>query len=102
MSLPIVVSALAKADVASIRTYIASDSFDAASRFLDALQDAYEMAAEWPLSGKAIKGPDNRMTTIRGFSNYLVIWRVRKDHVEIIRVFHGHVDRERIMRTIRP
>lgn len=41
---------------------------------------------------------DLRSRTLKAFGNYVVVYRVRSDAVEIVRVLHGARDLEQVLR----
>ena len=82
-------------DLLDIWSYISQDSFEAADRFLDQLEQQFELIAETPLIGK------ERNELIPGLrslphGNYLIFYRINRDRVEIIRVLHGARDLTRL------
>jgi plasmid stabilization system protein ParE len=97
MTMPIRESRLAMRDLGAIEDRIAADNAEAAFRFVRAVRVTYGRIARWPLSGRLLAGPDFRMSPVRGFPDYVVIWRVREDAVEIYRVFHGRLDHLRVV-----
>src|SRR5258708_3482572 len=87
----------ADADVDAAAGYIAMDSVDAATRFLDAVDETYrdlrDHPRRWPVYG--LSDPrlkDVRKRAVIGFRNYLVFYRAKGSVVEVIRVLHGARD----------
>ncbi len=84
-------SADAEEDLIAIWLHIASDSPRAADNLLDRIDERWNLLATQPYSGPARPdiGPDIRHLVI---GSYLTLYRVRPDHIEILRVLHGRRD----------
>lgn len=80
----------AKEDLAAIGEYIAMDDPAAAVRWLDRLGGDVKRAAALPLSGRVV--PELRAPGIREIirGNYRIVYRVRKDAIDVLTVFEGH------------
>lgn len=89
-------SRLARMDLCSIEDRIAADNPAAAFRLVRAVRVTYERIARWPQSGRLLAEPDFRMSPVRGFPEYVAIWRAREERVEIYRVFNGKLDHLRV------
>ncbi len=64
-------------------------------RFVDAVDQTFEMLARSPNIGTSIasdKHPDARYRAIRGFSVYLVFYESDAETLLILRVIHGNRD----------
>jgi toxin ParE1/3/4 len=87
----ITLSNQARQDLIAIWEYIADDSPVAADRLLDTLEARIERLADHPFLGPARPdiAPDLRYL-ISG--NYLILYRVLGEVVEIVRVLHGARD----------
>jgi len=96
------ISKSARADLVSIPARIAQDNPVAAFRFLEAVQETEERIARWPRSGKLVEDGRFRIVPVHRFRDYIVLWEVKTDCVEIKRIFHGGLDHNRVVRTIRP
>lgn len=84
-------------DVDEIAEYIADDSIDQSTRFLDSLNATYKLILEqphrWPLYGFVHpRLKDIRKRAVTGFTNHLVFYRIDTEMVEIVRVLHGARD----------
>jgi toxin ParE1/3/4 len=81
-------TARAEEDLIEIWTYIARDSPRAADRLLDRLDRKSMMLAQNPRVGMA---RDDIAEGVRHFpvGNYLILYRLLKDGVEIVRYAHG-------------
>lgn len=89
MNLPTVFrSARADEDLIEIWSYIAADNAVAADRVLDAIEARWSQLALHPFSGRA---RDDIFPGIRCLvvGNYLTIYRIAGNDIEIIRVLHG-------------
>jgi len=80
-------------DLAGIWEYIAVDDLDAADEFLDTLYAQFDHLAEFPRLGH----PRPDLVHTRPFlfwpvRNYLIIYRIHRDVVEIIAVTHAARD----------
>lgn len=76
---------------------IALDDIEAANRFLDACEEAFEQLARTPLIGAAreFRRPalkDVRMWRVKGFEKHLIFYKPREDSVEILHVVHSARD----------
>ena len=92
----------ARRDIWEIADYIAADNIEASDRFLDEVQNAFQQLAGMPLMGSArrFRRPSLqgvRLWPIPHFEKHLVIYRPRKDGVEIVRVLHGARNIERLL-----
>ena len=78
-------------DVDDIWLYIASDDPVAAFRTVERIAEAVERLADYPELGRARPeiGENARSLTV---GNYLVLYRIVEDAIEIARVMHGARD----------
>ena len=78
----------AKRDLRSIWSYIAEDNPSAADRTLDTVNDRISLLADNPYLGPARPdiAPDLQYLVS---GNYLILYRVLSESVEIVRVLHG-------------
>lgn len=90
-------SHLARRDLGAIEDRIAADNPAAAFRLVRAVRVTYGRIARWPQSGRLLTEPNFRMSPVRGFPEYVVIWRAREDRVEIYRIFNGKLDHLRVV-----
>lgn len=81
----------AERDLIDIWTYIATDNPDAADRFLDAIADRIGQLRENPRMGRLRPdiAADARFLPM---GNYVVLYRLADDVIEIVRVVHGARD----------
>jgi len=78
-------------NLADIEEFIARDSVERATRFVDALIDyAGAILADNPKSGRSVPeigNPDIRELIYQG---YRIVYRLNGDRIEILTVFEGH------------
>lgn len=88
---PIIRSPAAEDDLVDIWLAIAADSPRAADHFLDAIAERILQLAVFPESGprRPDIGADTRALTV---GNYLVLYRLTEQRVEIVRIVHGARD----------
>ncbi|WP_195909433.1 type II toxin-antitoxin system RelE/ParE family toxin [Rhizobium tubonense] len=94
--LPIIRTDRADEDLINIWAAIAADNPNAADRVLDAIEARWQQLAQHPYSGMV---RDDLAPNIRNLvaGQYLTLYRVNDECVEIIRVLHG---RRKISRDI--
>jgi toxin ParE1/3/4 len=82
------VSTRAQADLDETWLYVSRDRPKAADRLIDRLVAHFELLASNPDLGEALPtwARDLRQSVV---GRYVVLYRVRPDRVEIIRVIHG-------------
>lgn len=95
----IVRSRRARHDVVAAGIYIGEHSPAASRRFLRAVEAAYNRLADMPLLGGVCESDHPalvglRLWPIRGFENWLILYRSLEDGIEVVRVFHGARDLE--------
>jgi toxin ParE1/3/4 len=88
---PYTVSALARADLDEIWSYIAKDRPRAADRLIDRFHRTFLALASQPLMGER---REELAPGLRGFScgNYLLLYRPEKRGIDVARVIHGARD----------
>jgi toxin ParE1/3/4 len=88
-SLPIVQNARAEEDLIAIWLHVAHDSEAAADRLLDRIEARWQQLITYPFSGPPRDdiAPGVRHLVI---GDYLTLYRVKDDAIEILRVLHGH------------
>jgi toxin ParE1/3/4 len=86
-------SAKAQEDLVQIWIYIAMDSERAFDRVLDAIEGKFDALGDFPEIGGARDDirPGLRMLVS---SEYVILYRVSADGVDIVRVVHGQRDLE--------
>lgn len=93
--MPVVYSRRALRDFAAIRTYIAQENPDAASRMAVRLLAACDRLEQFPERGRLGVDPGTReLTTVRP---YVIVYEVKASHrVEILAIWHGAQDRSSV------
>ncbi len=91
----------ARLDLLQHFVYIGERNLDAAKRFLQAAEDAFEKLAAMPGMGvsRDFGNPELvglRSWPIRGFENYLIFYRPTSGGVDVLRVVHGAQDLGRL------
>lgn len=84
-----------------IWSFIAQDSPDAATRVVEAIGETFNILAETPRLGVARKWRNPRLREVRffpvsGFENYLVFYRPAPEGIEVLHVYHGARDLDRL------
>jgi len=74
--------------VAEIYRYIASDNPTAAARTIDRVERLADLLARVPFAGRRGRVVGTREMVVPGLP-YIVIYRVRRDAIEIVSVVHG-------------
>ena len=77
--------------------YIAEDNLDAAIRFLDAAQQAFETISEMPEIGSSREFKNPRLAGIRmwpipGFRKHLIFYRITGKELQVLRILHASCD----------
>lgn len=83
---------VALADLAQAQDRIANDNPAAAGRIAARIHEATLKLREYPLIGRIGDDPDTREWPVRG-TPYLVVYEIRDDGIEILRVWHMRRDR---------
>lgn len=85
----------ARAELSNIWNYIARESGNlaAADGVIDAITERFYLLAEFPYMGRA---REDLQSGLRGFpvGQYVIIYRIGDDDVQILHVFHGRQDIE--------
>ena len=101
MSCRVVVRPLAESDLDEQALYIAQDSVNAALRFLDAAQSAFERLRSFPEIGRSREflHPDLRGVRsgpIPKVEKHVIFYKVSGDLVDVLRVVHSARDLDSI------
>lgn len=78
----------AVADLKALRAHIAAENPQAAGRVAATILESVERLTAFPASGRPGQKPDTRELVIPG-TPYFIVYRVRRESVEILRVIHG-------------
>ncbi len=85
----------------SIWQFIAKDNPDAATRVVEAAFKTFDTLATTPRLGRPRRFANSRVKDIRSlriasFPNYLIFYRAIADGVQVLHVYHGAQDLERL------
>jgi toxin ParE1/3/4 len=91
-------------DLVEISTYISKDNLDAGDRFLYAAEATFQLIAKTPGIGRfsGFTHPDVaqlRQYPVKGFKNYLVLYELTEEIIDIARVVHGARNLEQMLIT---
>jgi toxin ParE1/3/4 len=97
MSRECIITELADLDILEISIYIGQDDIQAAVRFIDEINERFELLMENPLAGR--QRPELR-PGLRGmpFGSYMIFYRPTDNGIEVDRVLHGARNIGRIYR----
>jgi len=76
--------------LAEIGLFISRDSPERARRFVEELVRESETLAKNPRIGRVVPEISNPAIREIIHKNYRLVYRLRKDHIEILTVFEGH------------
>ncbi|MDQ6432572.1 type II toxin-antitoxin system RelE/ParE family toxin [Mesorhizobium sp. LHD-90] len=93
----LVVSGVARAEVARIADYIAHDSPRAALRMTAQLRERFREIKERPYANALLAGFVHRQIRRKVHGNYLIVYRITDDRIEVVHVLHGAMDYEVIL-----
>lgn len=102
MTIRLLRSRRARRDVIDHAVYIGEHNPDAAVRFLDAMEKAFQRIASYPSIGAArpFRLPElseMRLWPLPDFPNHLIFYRRQGDEVVIVRVLHASQDIEAVL-----
>jgi plasmid stabilization system protein ParE len=88
--------------IRQFRYYLREDALEAATRFLDAVDESIEAICRMPHLGtpKLLKNPifsGLRSWAVKGFEDILIFYVVQPDALRVVRVLHGRRDIKRIL-----
>lgn len=76
-------------DLEQICNYIADDSEEYAKIFARRIIDLIETTAVFPYSGRIVPEMKNEMIREKIFNNYRIIYRIKDESIEIVRIIHN-------------
>ena len=88
----IIISPEAKIDLTDCYEYFAQNYPDSALRFFDAARTTFAELARYPMSGASYglsSRSELRKWRMKGFSRYLILYRIQENAIEIVRILHG-------------
>ena len=96
----ITITPAAESDLINIWLYIARDNPDAADRVYQAAEKTFKTLADTPRIGTIYQAKRAQLEGIRffpisTFRNYVVYYRELSRGIEIVRVLHAHMDKQR-------
>jgi toxin ParE1/3/4 len=94
----LIISPEAKADLDEIWDYIAEDNPEAAGRFLSLLLAECRLLTDSPYIGKERGDLGREGVRSLPFKNYIVLYQIEKDTVDILHIFHAKRDYPRLFR----
>jgi len=88
--------------IRQFRYYLLEDELEAATRFLDAIDESIEVICQMPHIGapRLLKNPilaGLRSWAVKGFEDILIFYVVQTDALRVVRVLHGRRDTKRIL-----
>lgn len=89
------------ADIIGAAEFIAQDNEDAAIRFIDAIDAAFDLIARSPGIGvrrKLRSLPKIQMWVLNEYPAYLIFYKTDQDQVTVLRVIHSSRDYLRIFK----
>ena len=89
---PVVLSSPARADLHDIWEFVAAESEQSADRLIDKISEAMFSLADFPLRGHVPWAIADLGILSLTVGNWLVLYQVRADAVDILRVVHGARD----------
>jgi toxin ParE1/3/4 len=82
---------LAAADILDIWDHIAEDSIEQADRWVDKLDEKFELIATQPLMGRAREELSPKLRSFP-FGRYVFFYEPIKDGIDVVRVLHSARD----------
>ena len=79
-------------DLRELHAYIARDSEVYANEFVERIISAAETVAAHPKVGRVVPEHDDENVRELLYQHYRIIYRLKKDHVEMLAVIHGARD----------
>lgn len=81
----------AYARLASIYDYLARDNADAAARVVDEIINRTDRLEKYPRRGRRVPELSDPNLRELVYLNYRIVYRVRKNTVEVVTIFEGHL-----------
>jgi toxin ParE1/3/4 len=82
---------LAEADIFEIWDYIADDSMEAADRWVDQLDEKFQLIATQPMMGRAREELETGLRSFP-FGRYVIFYMRLGSGIDVVRVLHGARD----------
>jgi toxin ParE1/3/4 len=101
----LIVRAEADDDIDDVARFIAKDDLGAGKRFYDAVAHDLLLLADNPRIGARRRAVDPALKELRswpvsGYRNYLIFYLAGDRGIDVLRVFHGARDVERLIKRI--
>ncbi|MDI6870471.1 MAG: type II toxin-antitoxin system RelE/ParE family toxin [Bacillota bacterium] len=93
----LVLSDAAVRDLEDIRDYIRRDDPEAASRFVDLIEERLTLLISWPQMGRV--WADDTRYRVLVIEDYVVFYLVKLNTVHVRRIIHGARDLEQLLDT---
>jgi plasmid stabilization system protein ParE len=105
MSLQIVEWPQARKDFWNLVSRLALQSVSVAERFMDAVEESQKFLADFPISGSLIESDavvltGIRVSQVKGFRNFLIVFRTREDRIEILHYTHASRDLNALLQDL--
>jgi toxin ParE1/3/4 len=96
----VLITPAAEGDLIGLWVYIARDNPEAADRVYQAAYETFETLSAMPGLGtlyqsKRAKLKGLRFFPVKRFPSYVVYYRPTTEGLEIVRVLHGHIEKQR-------
>jgi toxin ParE1/3/4 len=96
----IVITPAAESDLVNVWLYIAQDNPDAADRVFQAAESTFDTLASAPRMGTLYQSKRAKLEGIRffpvsTFQNFVIYYKGLPQGIEIIRVLHAHMDKQK-------
>jgi hypothetical protein len=88
VALKLIWTQLAIDDLDDIANFIAKDSEDYAKIFVRKIVEQVERIPNFPLLGRVVPEIQDEQVRERIYQNYRLIYRIKDDSIEIVRIFH--------------
>ena len=82
---------LAEADIFEIWDYIADDSMEAADRWVDQLDEKFQLIATQPMMGRTREELETGLRSFP-FGRYVIFYMLMGSGIDVVRVLHGARD----------
>jgi toxin ParE1/3/4 len=79
-------------DLRNLHSYIAKDSTEYANSFVERIILSVEKLTNFPRIGRTVPEADEETIRELLYHNYRIIYRIRKELIEIVTVVHGRRD----------
>ena len=104
MSLRVIFTSLARADIVDTTYYLAERSADAAAKFYGCVRHSTKRLAAMPELGTVTQMEDQRTKSIRiwpvkDFPNHLIFYQIEAEELVVICVLHGSTDYESLFQS---